>query len=48
MTKKLSKAEYFELFLKDDVSDQDILQYSTVVKGEGGFEWTLETRHRKG
>lgn len=39
---KLSREEYFSLFFKDDVTDEKILQYSRIVKGEGGFEWTLE------
>ena len=38
---KISYLEYQQMFLNDEVRDEEILAFSQVVKGEGGFDWEL-------
>lgn len=38
---KITEAQYYELMLKEDITDEEILEYSKIVKGEGGFDWVL-------
>ena len=42
---KITYDEYRKMLLNGDVDDQQILEYSLIVKGEGGFDFVLLPDH---
>ena len=47
MVDKISYSEYLEMIRSPDLDDEELLKYSVIEKGSGGFEFTLKPDPQK-